>query len=275
MGDALFEMLYSGADNVVRVLPTGFSRGPWSPDALHGGPVAALVAGAAEALLDETFEGPYLTTRLTIDLERPVPLAPLTVTPVVVRPGRKVQVVEVAVADDTGTRLAHASILAIRRHALERPSDLVAPDDTPPDSPAPDTSGRLGDWKFPATELAYHSDATEHRFVEGEVDTPGPVTDWIRLVVPVFADRTPSPLQRVTAAADFLNGVSWVLQSSDWMFINPDLTVTLHRLPVGDDVAVDAVTRVDPDGTGTAEADLYDTHGRIGRAVQTLLIDRR
>lgn len=271
----MFEMLDSGADGVVRVLPTGYSRGPWSPDALHGGPVATLVAGAAEARLDETFQGAYLPTRLTIDLERPVPLAPLTVTPVLVRPGRKVQVVEVSVTDDNGTRLAHGSVLAIRRRAMVRPADLVAPDDAPPGFPDPGAQGRPGDWEFPATEIAFHSDATEHRFVAGGFATPGPVTDWIGLVVPVFAGQTPSPLQRVMAAADFLNGVSWVLHSSDWLFINPDLTVTLHRLPVGSDVAVDAVTRIGTDGTGTAEADLYDTEGRIGRAVQTLLIERR
>src|SRR3990170_2350286 len=68
----------------------GFSRGPWSPDALHGGPVAALVAGEAERVL-----GPGTPiSRLTIDLERPVPLAELRLTSAVVRPGRKVQVAE-------------------------------------------------------------------------------------------------------------------------------------------------------------------------------------
>jgi hypothetical protein len=56
-------------------------------------------------------------------------------------------------------------------------------------------------------------------------------------------------------------------------YINPDLTVTVHRLPVGEWVAVDAVTRFEDLGIGTAEADLYDEQGRLGRAVQTLLLD--
>lgn len=277
MGDALFERLHtggSGEPGLVTVRPTGFSRGPWSPDALHGGPVAALVAGEAEALLATTFDGLYVPTRFTLDLERPVPLAPLTVTSEVVRPGRKVQIVEVSVSDESDRRLARGSVLAIRRERLDLPEDLIAPDDTPP-PPPPEHPSSFEGWGFPTSDLAYHQNATEHRLVRGTVGTPGPVVDWIRLVVPVTAGATPTPFQRVAAASDFLNGVSWTLSGADWIFINPDLTVTLHRLPVGDQIAVDAVTRVDPGGTGTAEADLYDTQGRLGRAVQTLLVAHR
>lgn len=275
MADALFELLGEPSGDTTRVLPTGLSRGPWSPDALHGGPVGIIVADAVERHLATSFSGAHLVTRLTLDLERPVPLAPLTVTSELVRPGRKVQVVEVVIADEAGSRLARASALAIRHRNAPLPEDLIAPDDTPPRAPDPGSTGRLGDWGFPASDLAYHQDATEHRFVAGSVSAPGPVTDWIRLAVPVFPDRAPSPLQRVMAAADFLNGVSWTLSGLDWIFINPDLTVTLHRLPVGEHVAVDAVTRIDADGVGTAEADLYDAGGRIGRAVQTLLVEHR
>lgn len=269
MADALFTSL--GADQFT---PTGYSRGPWSPDALHGGPVAALVARQAEKLLATTFDGAYLPTRFTLDLERPVPLAPLSVTATLVRPGRKVQVAEVTVSDEQGRRLACATVLAIRKHPLTLPDDLVVPDDSVPPSAS---SLRLdGDgWKFPTADLAYHQDATTHALARGSVTEPGPVTDWIELVVPVVEGDEPSPLQRVVAAADFLNGVSWTLPGTEWMFINPDLTVTLHRLPAGTRIAVDAVTRIDPDGTGTAEADLYDAQGRLGRAVQTLLVERR
>ena len=66
MGDALFER--SGDD----FLPTEITRGPWSPDALHGGPVSALLAGLAEAL---PRPGPMMPARITIELLRPVPLA--------------------------------------------------------------------------------------------------------------------------------------------------------------------------------------------------------
>ena len=209
MADSLFTVLdHDHAHG--RYQPTGFSRGPWSPHALHGGPTAALVAHAAEQVLADSGADARLPVRLTLDLERPVPLAPLTVHAEIVRPGRKV---------------------------------------------------------------AFHSDGTEHSLVQGSFGKLGPATDWIRLAVPVLPDVEPSPFQRVVAAADFLNGISSVVDPMQATYINPDLTVTVHRLPVGEWVAVDAVTRFEDLGIGTAEADLYDEQGRLGRAVQTLLLD--
>jgi uncharacterized protein (TIGR00369 family) len=268
MTESLFTDLGDG-----RFQPTGHSRGPWAPDALHGGPVAALVALAAEDALAATERDAHLPVRLTIDLERPVPLAPLTVRSEVVRPGRKVQVAEVTIHDGEGRRLVRASVLAIRRLAIERPTDLIVPDDVPPPPPTGAESGST--WPAEPDLMAFHRDATRHEFVQGSLLELGPSTDWIALSVPVVPDRAPTPFQRTVAAADFLNGVSQVLSPFDWTFINPDLTVTIHRLPVGERIAIQATTRIDADGTGTAEADLFDEHGRIGRAVQTLLIEPR
>src|SRR5207247_2937553 len=85
MPNALFER--DGA----RFVPTELCRGPWSPDAQHGGSPAALLARAAER-----FEGgeEMQVARLTVELLRPVPLVPLTVAARWARPGRKVQIVE-------------------------------------------------------------------------------------------------------------------------------------------------------------------------------------
>ncbi|MEO6987109.1 MAG: thioesterase family protein [Aquihabitans sp.] len=267
MADSLFTVLDRD-----RYLPTGFSRGPWSPHALHGGPTSALVAHAAETVLAESGADARLPVRLTLDLERPVPLAPLTVHAEIVRPGRKVQVAEVIVSDDDGRRLVRATVLAIRRRDVELPDDLIRPVDR---QPAPRTEGRSGiDWVFDDAGLtAFHKDGTEHCLVAGAFGELGPATDWIRLTVPVLPGVEPSPFQRVAAASDFLNGVSGIIDPLQATYINPDLTVTIHRLPVGEWVAIDAVTRFEDQGIGTAEADLYDEQGRLGHAVQTLLLD--
>lgn len=70
--------------------PTALARGPWTPQAQHGGPPSALLARAAERFEDgeRTF-----VARLTIELLRPVPLAPLGLRTRFVRPGKKVQIV--------------------------------------------------------------------------------------------------------------------------------------------------------------------------------------
>ena len=122
---------------------------------------------------------------------------------------------------------------------------------------------------------ASHNTATEHRIARGAWGTPGPVSDWIRLRLPVVAGAVPSPLERVAAVADFGNGVSSALPYAGYTFINPDLTITLHRLPAGDWVCLDAVTYPERHGIGVAESVLYDERGRLGHAAQTLLLEAR
>jgi hypothetical protein len=250
-----------------RFVPTELARGPWSPDALHGGPPAALLARALERA-----EGgdAVQVTRLTVELLRPVPFAPLAVQARVTRPGRKVQLVEAALASGDAV-VARATALRIRRSDLVLPPGLDAP--APPPGPAAGAPTRLA-WGA-AGLPAFHSHAVEHRFVTGGFDRPGAATDWIRLRVPLVAGEPASPLVRVAAAADFGNGISWVLDRQDgWRFINPDLTVYLHRLPAGEWVCLEALTRVEPHGIGFAESRLWDERGLLGRALQSLLVER-
>ncbi len=112
------------------------------------------------------------------------------------------------------------------------------------------------------------------RLVGGNPDALGPATAWIRLRVPVVAGRDPSPLQRVAAVADFGNGISSWLDPDTHTYINPDLTISVFRPAVGEWICLDARTW-GGGGVGMAESSLYDRDGRIGRAVQMLLLARR
>jgi hypothetical protein len=251
--------------------PTEWSRGPWDPGALHGGPVAALMARELERI---DSPGPMHPARLTIELLRPAPLAPLAVAAEVVRPGRKVQLVEITVTLADGTvraPVARAIALRIRRDPNLYPPSEGAKTDVlaPPEEGHPPVFWREDE------PIGFHNGATEHRILSGGFDVPGPTVDWIRLRVPVVPDEVPSPLQRTVAAADFGNGISSVLDVERYPFVTPDLTVTLPRLPEGEWVGLDAVTHLGPDGIAVAESVLHDRGGRIGRAVQTLLIDGR
>ena len=68
--------------------------------------------------------------------------------------------------------------------------------------------------------------------------------------------------------------VSSVLSWQQFMFINTDLTVYLHRQPEGEWICLDASTDVDRHGVGVAHSRLYDERGPIGRSLQGLFIDR-
>lgn len=252
-----------------RWLPTDAARGPWSPDALHGGPVAALLAGALERVLDGARPG-LLPSRLTVELLRPVPVAALAVVARTTRPGRKVQLGDADLLDDTGTLLATARLLRIRTDDVPAPVTTAVPGPAPPaDGTDTRPAGGKHDWP------AFHNAGTDHRFVAGRFGEPGPATDWIRLQVPVTPDVEPTPLQRVAAAADFGNGISGVATFKSLLFINPDLTIHLHRLPVGEWVCLDAVTWMEGHGTALAESRLWDERGPLGRSLQSLLVDRR
>ena len=261
MADALF--LRDGDAFVA----TELARGPWSPDALHGGPVAALLAGLAEAL---PRPGPMQPARLTLELLRPVPLAPLRGEARVLRAGRKVQLAEASLYAES-RELARATLLFVRSAELPLPEALGG--GSAPCPPGFETVPRTR----PAWDSgvpAYHRDGVEHRVVRGSWGMPGPCTDWIRLRVPVVAGETPSPLQRVAAAADFGNGISAALPFGEWRFINPDLTIHLQRLPRGEWVCLDAVTWPEGQGVGLAESELFDESGRLGRSLQSLLLER-
>ncbi len=93
--------------------------------------------------------------------------------------------------------------------------------------------------------------------------------------VPLLADETPSPLERVLIAADSGNGVSFHIDPKDYLFINPDLSVHLHRLPVGEWVALDATSTIEATGIGLADTRLWDESGPIGRSAQSLLVGPR
>jgi acyl-coenzyme A thioesterase PaaI-like protein len=259
-----------------RVQATELSRGPWDARALHGGPVAALAARSLERVLTHAREDgdpTFTPARFTLELERPVGLDPLTIDARVTRPGRSVRTAELDLHDDSGRRLARATLVVIRERAERLDlSAAVLPDDDPPPQPeaeAPQTTWRIYDG------LAFHRDAVTHSFVRGSFDALGPATDWIRLVVPVVDGEEASPLQRVVAAADFGNGISAAVPHATHTFINPDLTVVLHRAPVAGPIGVASTTRIDGAGIGSAEAELWDTRGRIGRGIQTLVVDGR
>lgn len=248
-------------------LATELTRGPWDPGAQHAGPPAALLGRELELLADaEEFQ----LGRVTCEILRSVPIGPVAVSARVVRPGRRVQLLEAELCGADGEPLMRASAWRIRTAAVAIPPEAAAPEEPPP---GPERGAEVE--FFPTgEELGYHS-AMEVRFVRGGFLEPGPALVWLRMRHPLVAGEEPSPLQRVLIAADVGNGVSATLDYHRYLFINVDLTVHLERMPVGEWVCVDAVTLPQPNGIGTAESVLSDGRGRIGRALQTLLIAER
>jgi Thioesterase-like superfamily len=245
-------------------VPTDLARGPWSPHAQHGGAPSALLAGQLEG-----FEAGPATfpARYTLELMRPVPLTPLRVERRTIRPGKKVQLVQGSLFAGE-VEVVRATLLRVREQPVEFATEPVGGTDRA--LPPPGVAEPLaGNWTI-GTGF-WH--AVETSRVRGEWGAPGPAGMWLRLRVPIVAGEEPTPFQRVAAAGDFGNGVAAAFDRERYSCINPDLTITLHRLPVGAWVGLDSATFPERTGFGVAESVLHDEQGRIGRAIQTVLIE--
>jgi len=254
-----------------RWVPTDYARGPWDPDALHGGPVAALVAREVERLLPD---GPMQVVRLTLELLRPVPVAPLQVVASIVRPGRRVQLIDVAVSAD-GVDVAWCRALRVGRQP-DPDGQLLskARNEEAGALPAPPAVGRPMA-PLPHTTRGFAIQGADLRFVTGAFELLGRSEVWIRLLVPVVPGEVPTPLQRAAGAADFINGVSAVLPFDRYVFINPDLTVHVEREPIGEWICLQAASELGTPGMGVAHATLFDESGSFGRAEQSLVVFAR
>ncbi len=244
---------------------SAFAGGPWDPKLQHGAAPSSLICWAVERLPAST---PMRVARLTVDLMRPVPVGPLAIETEVQREGRKIQLVGVRLLAN-GTEVVRASVLRVRRleqtlpvEAPWPPLDLAVPDDRPD---PPDTG--LSHTPFLS--------GLSIRVARGAFRKPGPAAVWFRANRPIVEGASLSPLMRAAIAADFCNGTSAVLDFRQWTFINGDLTVSLAREPVGEWILLDAETWAGPDSTGIAAARLADRDGYFGRAVQSVLFEKR
>jgi hypothetical protein len=239
-------------------LPT--TAGPWSLEAQHGGPPAALLGRAVEAL-DAGVVG-----RFTMELLGPVPVGELEVSASVVRPGRSVSLAHASLRDLTRDRPAATVSAWLFPRSQSGP---VAAGPPPGHGPADGKQRERPEGWSPG-----YLDAVEWRWVTGGVDVPGPGVVWMR--PPDLVDgEAMSPLQRLLACVDSASGVSAMLDVREWAFLNTELTVHVLREPVGEWICLDAATSLGPGSVGVATATAYDELGPVARSAQALLVQRR
>jgi hypothetical protein len=269
-----------------RFVPTEHARGPWSPEALHGGAPAALFTAAFERMQPGA-EMPI--GRIGVEYLRPLAFAPMELSTRIARPGRRVQ--ELAGELRSGGELiCRAS--ALRVAAI--PEGLPGPDEPAPgDSPDADSAVPAAAASWLASTLAPLSAARPVRFALNSSDEPsfgatamemrwlndpwtlGPGRVWMRMRMPLLPGEPATPLTLVAAVADFGNGVGATLPFDRYLFINADLTIHLIRPPRGEWIGMDARTHLHGGGVGLAESVLHDELGPIGCAFQTLVVQPR
>jgi hypothetical protein len=238
------------------VVGRALAAGPWSTDQLAGRAVVALVAWGAERDHGGTEWQP---ARLTVDMFRPAPMAPLTVTSTRIRDGSRVRACDVFIHH--GDRLVCRGSAVFVRRGEDPPGTVWSPPGWEGPYPA-DLSDLLGDaglgdlrlvtpFGAPAQGLAWIHET--HDLVDGEPSTPfvrtAGVTDWV------------NPLSN---SGD--RGLA---------YINADLTLYLARLPRGEWVGLRTFVHAAAQGVAVGGAAVYDTEGMIGSVQVCAVADTR
>ncbi|MER6845744.1 thioesterase family protein [Streptomyces platensis] len=241
------------------------TAGPWSPKAQHGGPPSALMGRAFEQ--HAAREG-FRIARVTLELPRPVPVGDLRAEVRTLRSGGRTELLEGELTAD-GERVLMARAWRVAGSPADTPR--LRPVADPPRLPRPQSAHTMAD-----AHLDGYMSAMEWRFEPGEgFDTPGPGTAWARQRIPLVAGEEDTPLTRALTLADSSWGVAFELDHRQQFVINTDVTLALHREPVGEWLCVRSATAASPGGSGLALGQLDDGDGDCGRVLQTLLVADR
>lgn len=206
--------------------------------------------------------------RVTLEIPRPIPVGDLQIDVRMVRAGGRTELLTGELTSN-GQPVLLATALRVAASPAETPT--LRPEPAPPPLFAPQP---------PHTMAGAHLDgylaAMEWRF-EGDTgfDTPGPGTAWARQRIPLTAGEDDTPLTRALTLADSSWAVAFELDHRRQLVINTDMTLALHREPIGEWLCLRSATAASPHGCGVAVGQLHDGLGDCGRVMQTLLIARR
>lgn len=244
-------------------VPTAIARGPWG-EAVSGTYVGGLLGYVVEcdtAGVDPDFQ----PARLTVDLLRPVAMAPLDTRSTVLRRGRRLWLVDAELLQ-SGTVVARATALLLRRGPQPPDDAWTAPVGMPALPPDPeDVGGRTTIlWVFGGAD---HSRPTAD--LSGWQQT-GPKSVWVREITPLIDGVALTPFVRAAIAGDYASSLT-NFGSTGLPFINADYTLSLTRLPDGPHLGLAALTHESSGGISTGVAAMFDRLGPIGNATVTAL----
>ena len=238
--------------------PHAMARGPWAPDMMHG----RLLGGLAGWAIERDHGDPAFTiSRLTVDLFKNPPMAPVQISTRLVRVGRRVRAADASLTID-GVEVARASALMLRN--AEHPDGNVWGEPTwsvpAPDDLAPRETGG-GSWDMRPITVSGFGGQEQKRM-------------WMRDTWDLVAGEPMTPFARAAALADFSNPFA---NSGDGglQFINADFTLYLRRYPITDWIGFEVAAHLGAGGIGVGECTLYDERGAIGRSTVTGVANAR
>jgi Thioesterase-like superfamily len=247
------------------LVPNDIARSMWSDDQMHGVAVSGALARTLEGRVEQEGLAELRASRVTVDLFRPASMDPCRLDAQVVRRGRRICLVH-AVLTQGGTNVARASAVFLRP-SESAPGEVWAPA-TRPEAPPLDVVPASDEPRVPF----FHSSAgwsqkfSEHRDSSRKAS-------W-NTALPVVSGEKVTPFQ---AAASVADGGSLVTNwgSRGVEYINTDITLNLARMPVGLEIGLEALDRVEDSGIAVGTAAVFDRAGQLGNVIVTSLANAR
>lgn len=242
-------------------VPTTAGRGPWNPNSLHG----RVVIGLLGAEIERLHGGPeFVPARLTVDMYRLPDFSPVEVRTQVIRDGYRIKVVDAEFISG-GVSAGRATCQLLRRTEqpegeVWKPADWNVPKPDEIEPPAPNGHPMSGMWAMRTIAGGFMS--AERRMC------------WMSEVREIVEGRALTPFGRVAVAADFASPAAHA-GDKGLKYINTDVTVYLHREPVGEWVGFEVTDHGASDGVAVGTTRLYDVEGPIGTASCCALAQKR
>lgn len=250
-----------------RYRPTQHASSAWEPDELHFSPLGGLIVHAIEQHAQHAAENAsavMLLGRISFDILGRLADDVCEVRVETIRPGRTIELVEAA--------LAIRGRVAVRARAW-----LLGTIDTGAIAggdgaslAAPDT---LAPWPMTSVWPGGYIASLDVRPVAPPL--PGRTAAWLSTEVELVAGDTVNPLASYVALVDTANGIAAREDPDRWIFPNVDLTIHLHRQPMGGWVGLDVGVAFGPTGQGVTSTVLHDLTGPVGHAQQILTVRPR
>lgn len=239
--------------------PTRAGVGPWDANSLHG----RVIIGLLGAEIERRHGSPeYMPARLTVDMYKLPDLSPVEVVTRIVKDGYRIKVIDAEFISG-GVSAGRATCQLLRKTEnppgqvwMREPWGAPAPDDTPQAAESP----MGGMWKM--------------RPISGKMRGFEPRRTWMAEVREVVEGDPLTPFVRVAVAADFASPFANI-GDQGLGYINTDLTVYLHREPVGEWIGFESLTHGATQGVAIGECLLHDQEGYIGQASCTALAQKR
>ncbi|WP_440712413.1 acyl-CoA thioesterase domain-containing protein [Gordonia sp. FQ] len=251
---ALFDRDSSGA-----LVPRDIAASGWGEAQMRGLAVSGALARGVEAEIAALGRDGLRPARWTLDLFRPVGMAPIEVVTEVVRAGRRLCLVD-AVLRQHGKAAARASALYLA------PNDAVNGRVWSPESGVVPPPGP--ECRAEGLERLYRTDATDRWQPPWETPQDASRTHAWQYPVPLVTGEELTPFQALAGAADVANA-ALNMGTRGLEYINADVTLHIARLPRGLEVGMSSSDRVEGDGVMTGVVSLYDREGVLGLAAIT------